>query len=128
MLNTIKTILTNLNVHTLYVEDKDNVSGHGNVTKMFLKLRAGMSHKFRIAPIKPISNKFTRIVMLIEPFATSKLSIMDYSSKSAISDIYKYKGDGKSDDDSLDSLSASYMLLTLSVRNLKAHFTKIRFL
>ncbi|UPA19194.1 PBSX family phage terminase large subunit [Borrelia puertoricensis] len=128
MLNTIKTILTNLNVHKLYVEDRDNVSGHGNVTKMFLKLRAGMSHKFKIAPIKPISNKFTRIATLIEPFATSKLSIMDYSSKSAVSDIYKYKGDGKSDDDSLDSLSASYMLLTLSMRTLRAHFTKIRFL
>ncbi|UPA11662.1 hypothetical protein bpSLO_001543 (plasmid) [Borrelia parkeri] len=53
---------------------------------------------------------------------------MDYLSKSAISDIYKYKGDGKSDDDSLDSLSASYMLLTLSMRNLKAHFIKRRFL
>ncbi|WP_330730371.1 hypothetical protein [Borrelia turicatae] len=87
-----------------------------------------MSHKFRIAPIKPISNKFTRIATLIEPFATSKLSIMDYSIKSAISDIYKYKGDDKSDDDSLDSLSASYMLLTLGTRDLKAHFTKIRFL
>ncbi|WP_434757393.1 PBSX family phage terminase large subunit (plasmid) [Borrelia puertoricensis] len=128
VLNTIKTILTNLNVHKLYVEDRDNVSGHGNVTKTFLKLRAGMSHNFKIAPIKPISNKFTRIATLIEPFATSKLSIMDYSSKSAISDIYKYKGDGKSDDDSLDSLSASYMLLTLSMRTLRAHFTKIRFL
>ncbi|WP_434757217.1 PBSX family phage terminase large subunit (plasmid) [Borrelia puertoricensis] len=128
MLNTIKTILTNLNVHKLYVEDRDDISGHGNVTKMFLKLRAGMSHKFKIAPIKPISNKFTRIATLIEPFATSKLSIMDYSSKSAVSDIYKYKGDGKSDDDSLDSLSASYMLLTLSMRTLRAHFTKIRFL
>ncbi|UPA15829.1 hypothetical protein [Borrelia turicatae] len=84
-----------------------------------------MSHKFRIAPIKPISNKITT---LIKPFATSKLSIMDYSIKSAISDIYKYKGDDKSDDDSLDSLSASYMLLTLGTRDLKAHFTKIRFL
>ncbi|WP_281505923.1 hypothetical protein [Borrelia turicatae] len=42
------------------------------MTKMFLKLRAGMSHKFRIAPIKPISNKFTRITMLIELFASSK--------------------------------------------------------
>ncbi|UPA11604.1 hypothetical protein bpSLO_001473 (plasmid) [Borrelia parkeri] len=71
------------------------------MTKTFLNLRAGMSHKFRIVPIKPISNKFTRITTLIESFATSKLSIMDYSSKSAISDIYKYKGDGKGDD-SLD--------------------------
>nr|WP_283848867.1 PBSX family phage terminase large subunit [Borrelia puertoricensis] len=115
VLNTIKTILTNLNVHKLYVEDRDDISGHGNVIKTFLKLREGMSHKFKIAT-------------LIEPFATSKLSIMDYSSKSAISDIYKYKGDGKSDDNSLDSLSASYMLLTLSMRTLKAHFTKIRFL
>ncbi|AHH11999.1 Putative terminase-like family protein, partial (plasmid) [Borrelia coriaceae ATCC 43381] len=56
------------------------------------------------------------------------LSILDYSSKSSISDMYKYKGDGKSDDDSLDSLSASYMLLSLNMRSLKAHFSKIRFL
>ncbi|AMR76075.1 hypothetical protein [Borrelia hermsii] len=112
----------------LYVEDRDNISGHGNVTKTFFKLREGMSHKFRIASIKPISNKFARIVTLIEPFATSKLSIMDYSSKSAIADIYKYKGDGKSADDSLDSLSAAYLLLTSGIRSLKARFTKIRFL
>ncbi|AHH13139.1 Putative terminase-like family protein (plasmid) [Borrelia hermsii YBT] len=112
----------------LYVKDRNNTFGYGNVTKTFLKLRAGMSHKFRIAPIKPISNKFTRIITLIEPFATSKLSIMDYLSKSAIADIYQYKGDGKSADDSLDSLSAAYMLLTLGTRSLKAHFIKIRFL
>ncbi|AHH04530.1 Putative terminase-like family protein, partial (plasmid) [Borrelia nietonii YOR] len=80
-------ILTNLNVHTLYVEDRDDTFGHRNVTKTFLELRAGMNHEFRIAPIKPISNKFTRIVALIEPFASSNLSIMYYSSKSAISDI-----------------------------------------
>ncbi|UPA14158.1 hypothetical protein [Borrelia turicatae] len=73
------------------------------MTKTFLNLRAHMSHKFRIAPIKPISNKFTNITTLIELFATFKLSIMDYSSKLAISDIYKYKGDGKGDD-SLDSM------------------------
>ncbi|ANF34629.1 hypothetical protein A7978_05110 (plasmid) [Borrelia turicatae] len=70
-----------------------------------------MSHKVKVAPIKLISNKFTKITTLIEPFATSKLSIMDYSSKSAISDIYKYKRDGKSDDDSLDSLSASIYVI-----------------
>ncbi|AHH11809.1 Putative terminase-like family protein (plasmid) [Borrelia coriaceae ATCC 43381] len=128
VLNTIKTILGNLNVHTLYVEDRDNISGHGNVTQTFVKLRSSMNHKFRIAPIKPISNKFTRIATLIEPLATSRLSILDYSSKSSISDMYKYKGDGKSDDDSLDSLSASYMLLSLNMRSLKAHFSKIRFL
>ncbi|WP_161491431.1 hypothetical protein [Borrelia turicatae] len=51
------------------------------MTKTFLNPRARMSHKFRIVPIKPISNKFTRITTLIEPFATFKLSIMDYSSK-----------------------------------------------
>ncbi|UPA14290.1 hypothetical protein [Borrelia turicatae] len=28
---------------TLYVEDRDAVFGHGNVTKTFLRLRAGMS-------------------------------------------------------------------------------------
>ncbi|UPA09996.1 PBSX family phage terminase large subunit (plasmid) [Borrelia nietonii YOR] len=128
VLNTIKTILTNLNVHTLYVEDRDDTSGHGNVTKTFLKLRAGMNHEFRIAPIKPISNKFTRIATLIGPFASSNLSILDYSSKSAIADIYKYKGDGKSADDSLDSLSAAYLFLTSGTRSLKAHFTKRRFL
>ncbi|WP_330730318.1 hypothetical protein [Borrelia turicatae] len=61
------------------------------MTKTFLNFRTGMSHKFRISPIKPISNKFTRIIMLIEPFTTSKLSIMNDSSKSVISDIYKYK-------------------------------------
>ncbi|UPA14185.1 hypothetical protein [Borrelia turicatae] len=42
------------------------------MTKTFLNLRVRMSHKFRIAPIKPISNKFTKIATLIEPFATSK--------------------------------------------------------
>ncbi|AHH04296.1 Putative terminase-like family protein, partial (plasmid) [Borrelia nietonii YOR] len=54
--------------------------------------------------------------------------ILDYSSKSAIADIYKYKGDGKSADDSLDSLSAAYLFLTSGTRSLKAHFTKRRFL
>ncbi|WP_330730335.1 hypothetical protein [Borrelia turicatae] len=31
-----------------------------------------MNHKFRIVPIKPISNKFTRIATLMAPFVTSK--------------------------------------------------------
>ncbi|WP_338321048.1 PBSX family phage terminase large subunit [Borrelia miyamotoi] len=128
VLNTIKTILENLNVHTLYIEDRDNTTGQGSITKTFTVLRAHMNHYYRIAPIKPISNKFTRIATLIGPITSSNLSILDFSSKSAISDIYKYKGDGKSDDDSLDSLSALYMLLTLDKRALKAHFTKIRFL
>ncbi|QFP42692.1 PBSX family phage terminase large subunit, partial (plasmid) [Borrelia miyamotoi] len=125
VLNTIKTILENLNVHTLYIEDRDNTTGQGSITKTFTVLRAHMNHYYRIAPIKPISNKFTRIATLIGPITSSNLSILDFSSKSAISDIYKYKGDGKSDDDSLDSLSALYMLLTLDKRALKAHFTKI---
>ncbi|ATQ19089.1 PBSX family phage terminase large subunit (plasmid) [Borrelia miyamotoi] len=128
VLNTIKTILLNLNVHTLYIEDRDNTTGQGSVTKTFMSLRAHMNHYYRIAPIKPISNKFTRIATLIGPINSSNLSILDFSSKSAISDIYKYKGDGKGDDDSLDSLSALYMLLTLEKRTLKAHFTKIRLL
>ncbi|WP_338321059.1 PBSX family phage terminase large subunit [Borrelia miyamotoi] len=128
VLNTIKTILSNLNVHTLYIEDRDNTTGQGSITKTFMSLRAHMNHYYRIAPIKPISNKFTRIATLIGPITSSNLSILDFSSKSAISDIYKYKGDGKGDDDSLDSLSALYMLLTLDKRALKAHFTKIRFL
>ncbi|ANF34641.1 hypothetical protein A7978_05180 (plasmid) [Borrelia turicatae] len=61
------------------------------MTETFLELRTSMSRKFRISLIKPISNKITRITMLIEPFTTSKLSIMNDSSKSVISDIYKYK-------------------------------------
>ncbi|AHH05574.1 hypothetical protein CNO14_06840 (plasmid) [Borrelia miyamotoi] len=119
VLNTIKTILENLNMHTLYIEDRDNTIGQGSITKTFINLRAHMNHYYRIAPIKPLSNKFTRIATLIGPITSSNLSILDFSSKSAIADIYKYKGDGKGDDDSLDSLSALYMLLTLEKHSLK---------
>ncbi|AOW96192.1 PBSX family phage terminase large subunit [Borrelia miyamotoi] len=128
VLNTIMTILENLNVHTLYIEDRDNTTGKGSITKVFINLRAHMNHHYRIAPIKPISNKFTRIATLIGPINSSNLSILDFSSKSAIADIYKYKGDDKTNDDSIDSLSALYMLLTLNKSSLKAHFTKIRFI
>ncbi|WP_025444320.1 hypothetical protein [Borrelia miyamotoi] len=69
-----------------------------------------------------------RIATLIGPITSSNLSILDFSSKSAIAEIYKYKGDGKTDDDALDALSALYMLLTLGRSSLKTHFTKIRFL
>ncbi|WP_024652993.1 phage terminase large subunit family protein, partial [Borrelia persica] len=128
ILNMVKTIINNLNVNTLYIEDRDNISGQGSTTKEFLKLRINMNGNFRIAPIKPISNKFSRITTLIGPITSSYLSILDFSSKSAISDIYSYTGIGTSNDDSLDALSAAYLLLTLNYHERKAHFTKFKFI
>ncbi len=49
IINMVKTVLENFNVHALYLEDRDN----------------NMSHNFRIVPGKPSSSKFSRMTSLI---------------------------------------------------------------
>ncbi|SCW39969.1 phage terminase, large subunit, PBSX family [Borreliella japonica] len=74
IMNMVKTVLENFNVHTLYLEDRDNTKGAGVLTREYMTLRNNMSHYFRIVPIKPKSNKFSRIASLITPFTYKKLN------------------------------------------------------
>ncbi|MBB6032145.1 phage terminase large subunit-like protein [Borreliella spielmanii] len=87
-----------------------------------------MSHNFRIVPVKPKSNKFSRITSLITPFTYKKLYIAKYSSSSVFNDIYSYKGDNKTYDDALDAISAAYLMLSLGYRDRSVHFGNQKFL
>ncbi|MCD2332857.1 phage terminase large subunit family protein, partial [Borreliella americana] len=115
-------------VHTLYLEDRDNTKGVGGLTREYIILRSSMSHNFRIVPVKPKSNKLSRITSLITPFTYKKLYIAKYSSSSVFTDIYTYKGDNKTHDDALDALSAAYLMLSLGYKERSVHFGKQRFL
>ncbi|WP_418909466.1 hypothetical protein QIA41_05615 (plasmid) [Borreliella sinica] len=86
VMNMFKTVLQNFNVHTLYLEDRDNTKGSGGLTREYMTLRKNMSQYFRIAPVKPKSNKFSRIASLITPFTYKKLYIAKYSS----STVFRY--------------------------------------
>ncbi|AWG43368.1 PBSX family phage terminase large subunit (plasmid) [Candidatus Borreliella tachyglossi] len=128
MLSMIKSIITTFNVNTLYIEDRDNTMGLGSVTKEFLNLRNNMNNYYRIAPIKPLSNKFNRVCCLITPFASGCMHILNFSSKSAINDIFLYKGDLSVHDDALDALANAYLLLTSSRSTKSTQFAKFRYL
>ncbi|AEL19079.1 conserved hypothetical protein (plasmid) [Borreliella bissettiae DN127] len=128
IMNMIKTVLENFNVHTLYLEDRDNTKGAGGLTREYILLRNNMSQYFRIVPVKPKSNKFSRITTLITPFTYKKLYITKYSSSSVFNDIYSYKGDNKTHDDALDAISAAYLMLSLGYRERSVHFGNQRFL
>ncbi|WP_215539962.1 PBSX family phage terminase large subunit, partial [Borreliella bavariensis] len=122
IMNMVKTVLGNFNVHTLYLEDRDNTKGAGALTREYMALRNNMSQHFRIVPVKPKSNKFSRITSLITPFTYKKLYIAKYSSSSVFNDIYAYKGDNKIHDDALDAISAAYLMLSLGYRERSVHF------
>ncbi|MCD2349564.1 PBSX family phage terminase large subunit [Borreliella americana] len=128
IMNMVKTVLENFNVHTLYLEDRDNTKGVGGLTREYIILRSSMSHNFRIVPVKPKSNKLSRITSLITPFTYKKLYIAKYSSSSVFTDIYTYKGDNKTHDDALDALSAAYLMLSLGYKERSVHFGNQRFL
>ncbi|UPA12545.1 PBSX family phage terminase large subunit [Borrelia venezuelensis] len=128
MMNTIKKIIENLNVNTLYIEDRDDIRGAGALTREYIRLRENMNSYFRIAPIRPKTNKYTRIMSLLTPFAYNNMNLLSYSSSSVFNDIYSYRGDGKSNDDALDSLSASYLILSLNYLDRQKYFTKFTFI
>ncbi|WP_424632761.1 PBSX family phage terminase large subunit [Borreliella lusitaniae] len=128
IMNMVKTVLENFNVHTLYLEDRDNTKGAGGLTREYMMLRSNMMHNFRIVPVKPRSNKFSRIASLITPFTYKKLYIAKYSSASVFNDIYSYKGDNKTHDDALDAISAAYLILSLGYKERSEHFGSQRFL
>lgn len=75
IMNMVKTVLGNFAVHTLYLEDRDNTKGDGVLTREYMTLRNNMSQYFRIVPVKPKSNKFSRITPLITSFTYKKLYI-----------------------------------------------------
>ncbi|MBB6213784.1 hypothetical protein HNP67_001279 [Borreliella californiensis] len=127
-MNMVKTVLENFNVHTLYLEDRDNTKGAGGLTREYMTLRSNMTQYFRIAPVKPKSNKFSRITTLITPFTYKKLYIAKYSSASVFNDIYAYKGDNKTYDDALGAISAAYLMMSLGYRERSVHFSNQRFL
>ncbi|ACM10461.1 PBSX family phage terminase large subunit [Borreliella burgdorferi] len=128
IMNMVKTVLENFNVHTLYLEDRDNTKGAGGLTREYILLRNNISQYFRIVPVTPKSNKFSRITTLITPFAYKKLYITKYSSSTVFNDIYSYKGDSKTHDDALDAMSAAYLMLSLGYRERSVHFGNQRFL
>ncbi|ACH94050.1 PBSX family phage terminase large subunit [Borrelia duttonii] len=128
VMNTIKVIMGNLNVNTLYIEDRDDIKGAGALTREYVRLRNNMENYFRIAPTRPKTDKYARIVSLLTPFTYKKMHLLDYSSRSAFSDIYSYNGDGKVHDDALDALSAAYLILSLNYRDRIRHFTKFTFI
>ncbi|ETZ17341.1 putative terminase-like family protein [Borrelia duttonii CR2A] len=87
-----------------------------------------MENYFRIAPTRPKTDKYARIVSLLTPFTYNKMHLLDYSSRSVFSDIYSYNGDGKVHDDALDALSAAYLIMSLNYRDRSRHFTKFTFI
>ncbi|WP_418454072.1 PBSX family phage terminase large subunit [Borreliella lusitaniae] len=127
IMNMVKTVLENFNVHTLYLEDRDNTKGAGALTREYMMLRSNMRHNFKIVPVKPRSNKFSRIASLITPFTYKKLYIAKYSSASVFNDIYSYRGDNKTHDDALDAISAAYLILSLGYKERSEHFGSQRF-
>uniref|UniRef100_UPI0002F37CE0 phage terminase large subunit family protein n=1 Tax=Borrelia duttonii TaxID=40834 RepID=UPI0002F37CE0 len=128
VMNTIKVIMGNLNVNTLYIEDRDDIKGSGALTREYVRLRDNMENYFRIAPTRPKTNKHARIVSFLKPFTYNKMHLLDYSSRSLFSDIYSYNGDGEVHDDALDVLSVAYLIMSLNYRDRSQHFTKFTFI
>ncbi|WP_445436374.1 PBSX family phage terminase large subunit [Candidatus Borreliella tachyglossi] len=128
ILRKLTTIIEGFNVSTIYLEDRDSVKGMGILTKTLLNIRNNCEHKFRIAPIKPLSNKFNRICSLIPIFNSNILEFLNGIDRSVINDIYAYKGDGKSRDDALDSLANAYLLLMGTHKEKQTHFSRIKYL
>ncbi len=128
IMNMVKTVLGNFTVYTLYLEDRDNTKGDGALTREYMTLGNNMSHNFRIVPVKPKSNKFSRITSLITPFTYKKLYIAKYSSSYVFTDIYAYKWHNKTHDDALDAISAAYLMLSLGHRERSVHFGNLIFL
>ncbi len=60
---------------SFYLEDRDNTKGAGALTREYMALINNMGQYFRIVPVKPKSNKFSRITSLITPFTYKKLYI-----------------------------------------------------
>ncbi|ETZ17543.1 putative terminase-like family protein [Borrelia duttonii CR2A] len=87
-----------------------------------------MENYFRIAPTRPKTDKYARIVSLLTPFTYNKMHLLYYSSRSAFSDIYSCNGDGEVHDDALDALSAAYLIMSLNYRDRSRHFTKFTFI
>ncbi|WKC58673.1 PBSX family phage terminase large subunit [Borrelia sp. P9F1] len=128
VLNAIGVLAKNFNINTLYIEDRDNTCGHGFLTKIMVSIRNGMDHYFKIAAIRPTSNKFARICTLIPLFNAGRIEFLQITDKSVINDIYSYSGDSRSRDDCLDALSASYLLLNLEHQDRLRHFTRIKYI
>ncbi|ABH02150.1 phage terminase, large subunit, PBSX family (plasmid) [Borreliella afzelii PKo] len=128
MLSSIQVLIENFNVNTVYIEERDSTKGDGILTKTILFLRNKSFCYFRVAPIKPLSNKFKRICALIPLFESCKIEFLKIVSKNVIADIYSYKGDGKTKDDALDSLANAYLLLTLNYKEKLLHFGKFKYL
>ncbi|WKC58480.1 PBSX family phage terminase large subunit [Borrelia sp. P9F1] len=124
----IKTIIDGFNVRILFIEDRDSVKGVGRLTQTLISLRNQCDTLFKIAPVKPISNKFNRICSLIPIFNSKLVEFLKDIDKTVINDIYAYKGDGKTCDDALDSLANAYLLLMGSIKEKQTHFTKIKYL
>ncbi|UGQ17963.1 PBSX family phage terminase large subunit [Borrelia sp. RT1S] len=127
VLNAISVLAQSFNVNTLYIEDRDNTCGYGFLTKIMISIRNDMDHYFKIAAIKPTSNKFARICTLIPLFNAGRIEFLQITDRSVIDDIYSYRGDLRSRDDCLDALSASYLLLNLKHQERLKHFTKVKY-
>ncbi|UGQ17898.1 PBSX family phage terminase large subunit [Borrelia sp. RT1S] len=123
----IKTIIDGFNVKILFIEDRDSVKGVGRLTQTLISLRNQCDTLFKIAPVKPISNKFNRICSLITIFNGRLLEFLKDIDKTVINDIYAYKGNGKTCDDALDSLANACLLLMGSSKEKQTHFTKIKY-
>lgn len=128
MLGSIQVLIENFNVNTVYIEERDSIKGDGILTKTILFLRDKSINYFKVAPIKPLSNKFKRICSLIPLFSSRKIEFLKIISKNVVNDIYSYKGDGKTKDDALDSLANAYLLLTLNYKEKLFHFGKFKYL
>ncbi|AWG43308.1 PBSX family phage terminase large subunit (plasmid) [Candidatus Borreliella tachyglossi] len=128
ILNAISVLAENFNINTLYVEDRDNTNGHGFLTKIMISIRGSLNHYFKIAAVKPLSNKFMRICTLIPLFSARRIEFLKITDKNVINDIYCYSGDSKGRDDCLDALSACYLLLSLQHQDKLKHFTKIKYI
>nr|WP_241766275.1 terminase family protein [Borrelia crocidurae] len=76
VMNTIKVIMGNLNVNTLYIEDRDDIKGAGALTREYVRLRDNMPNYFRIAPTRPKTDKYARIVSLLTPFTYNKMHLL----------------------------------------------------
>lgn len=109
-------------VRTVYIEDRDSIKVTGNVSKEIVKLRSNMSGLFSIRSLKPKSNKYARIMSLLVPISTNQLKVLSQSSKTALSDIYVYRGDGKTNDDALDAMAGAYILQTNKQIMIRSHF------
>nr|WP_269516827.1 hypothetical protein [Borrelia recurrentis] len=98
------------------------------MTREYVRLRDNMENYFRIAPIRPKTNKHARIVSLLTPFTYNKMHLLDYSSRFVFNDIYSYNGYVKVHDDALDALLAAYLIMSLNYCDRSRHFTKFTFI